>query len=288
MAGRRRLLRGLVDERSAVLLPGAPNAMTARIVEAIGYRAVYLTGAGLTNMSLGLPDLGLVTANEVVEATARLSDVCSLPLIVDMDTGFGNALNAYHTVRKLERAGAAGIQIEDQVFPKKCGHFSGKAVVPIDEMLGKLRACLDAREDENTMIMARTDARAVEGFDAAMERAHRMIEAGADIIFVEAPETVEEVRAIAALPAPGVVNLVVGGKTPMMGLDQLRETGFSMVLYANAALQASIRAIQEVLGTLHETGSLDTVQDRLASFAERQQVVGKPGIDALSQRYEGA
>ncbi|PKQ10747.1 MAG: carboxyvinyl-carboxyphosphonate phosphorylmutase [Alphaproteobacteria bacterium HGW-Alphaproteobacteria-1] len=286
--GRRRALKALVAERDAVLLPGVPNALTARIIEDLGFRAAYLTGAGLTNMTLGMPDLGIVTATEVIEATARISDVCSLPLIVDMDTGFGNALNAYNTIRKLERAGAAAIQIEDQVFPKKCGHFSGKAVVPLDEMLGKLRACLDARRDENTLIIARTDARAVEGFNAAIERAHRMIETGADVIFVEAPETKEEIRIIGNLPAPQLVNFVFGGKTPMMGADELKESGFALVLYANAALQASVKAMQEVMGSLKRNGALDEVSDQLASFAERQRLVGKPDYDALSQRYEGA
>jgi len=287
-ADRRSVMRALVAEKNAVVLPGAPNALTARIVEDLGFRAAYLTGAGLTNMSLGLPDLGFVTSNEVVEATARISDVCTLPLIVDMDTGFGNALNAYNTVRKLERAGAAAIQIEDQVFPKKCGHFAGKAVIPTEEFVGKLKACLDARRDGNTMIIARTDVRAIEGFEAAMERAHRMIEAGADMIFVEAPENEEEIRAIGQLPAPQLINFVFGGKTPMMTPDALSDAGFSLVLYANAALQASVRAMHDVLGHLRRTGSLDGVSDRLASFAERQRLVGKDEFDTLADRYDGS
>ncbi|WP_109467142.1 isocitrate lyase/PEP mutase family protein [Albibacillus kandeliae] len=285
---RRAAFRALMESRTAELLPGAANPLTARIIQDLGFSAVYLTGAGLTNTTLGLPDLGLVTATDLVEATGRIADVCDLPLLVDMDTGFGNALNTYHTVRRLERAGAAAIQIEDQIFPKKCGHFSGKGVVPVEEMLGKLRACLDAREDENLMIVARTDARAVDGFEAAMDRAHQMIETGADMIFVEAPETREEIEAIGQLPAPQVINLVVGGKTPMMELDALRDAGFSCVLYANAALQASVKAMHEVLGSLLRTGSLSEVSDRLASFSERQRLVGKPEIDALSARYEGS
>ena len=285
---RRAALRRLVEARQAVLLPGAANALTARIIEDIGFRAVYLTGAGLTNTEFGLPDLGLVTATEVVEATARISAVCRLPLVVDMDTGFGNALNAYGTVQKLERAGACAIQIEDQVFPKKCGHFSGKAVVPIDQMLGKLKACLDARHDENLLIVARTDASAVDGFEVAIDRARQMAEVGADVLFVEAPENHDEIRKIGALPTPQLVNFVVGGKTPMMELGELRSAGFSLVLFANAALQASIKAQQEVLGSLYKTGSLDSVQDRMASFTERQRVVGKPALDVLVERYEGA
>ena len=287
-AERRKLFRAMIAARKAALLPGAANALTARIIADLGFGAVYLTGAGLTNMSLGLPDLGLVTASDLVEATSRISDVCDLPMLVDMDTGFGNALNAYHTVRRLERAGAAAIQIEDQIFPKKCGHFAGKGVVPVDEMLGKLKACLDARLDPNTVIVARTDARAVDGFDAAMDRAHQMIETGADVIFVEAPETRDEIMQIAALPAPQIINLVVGGKTPMIEHAELQAAGFAFALYANAALQASVLAMQEVLGSLAQHGSLAHVSDRLASFSERQRLVGKPQLDALSARYEGA
>ena len=286
LSDRRAVLKGLVAEGAAALLPGAANALTARIIEDLGFRAAYLTGAGLTNTHLGMPDLGIVTVTDVVEATSRISDVCQLPLIVDIDTGFGNALNAYTTVQRLERAGAAGIQIEDQIFPKKCGHFSGKNVVPIEEMLSKLKACLDARRDPHTQIIARTDSRAVLGFEAAMDRAHAMIETGADIIFVEAPETVEEIRAIGRLPAPQLINLVVGGRTPMMGTDALRDAGFSLVLYANAALQASVKAMHEVLESLHRTGSLYEVSDRLAEFTERQRIVGKPMFDALSERYK--
>lgn len=288
LSGRRLAFRALVAERSAVILPGAANALAARVIEDLDFRAVYLTGAGLTNTHLGLPDLGLVTATELIETTARISDVCRLPLVVDMDTGFGNALNAYQTVRKLERAGAAAIQIEDQIFPKKCGHFSGKGVVPAPEMIGKIKACVDARYDGNTAIVARTDARAVEGFDAALERAHRMAEAGADVIFVEAPESVEEIRAIGKLPKPQLINLVVGGRTPMMGLEDLGKAGFSLVLYANAALQASVKAMQEVLSSLRNNGSLDQVEERLASFTERQRLVGKPEIDMLTRKYEGS
>ena len=285
LRGRRQAFRAMVEERDALLLPGAANALTARIIEDLGYRAVYLTGAGLTNTELGLPDLGLVALNDVAEAATRIGDVCNLPLVVDIDTGFGNAVNTYRAVRVMERAGAAALQIEDQVFPKKCGHFSGKAVVPIDEMLGKIRACADARQDENLQIIARTDARAVEGMAAALDRAAAMAEAGADILFVEAPESVEEIRRIGSLPQPQVVNIVMGGRTPMMPLPELREAGFSLVLYANAALQASVLAIREVLERLRDDGSLHGAEDRLASFEERQRIVSKPFYDALERRY---
>jgi 2-methylisocitrate lyase-like PEP mutase family enzyme len=287
-AGTRKRLRVLIDKREALLVPGAANALTARIIEDLGFEAAYLTGAGLANTHLGMPDLGLTTVTELAETAARMTDVCSLPLIVDIDTGFGNALNVYRTVALLERAGASALQIEDQVFPKKCGHFSGKGVVPLPEMIGKLKAALDARKDENTLIIARTDARAVEGFERALERAHAMTEAGADVLFVEAPESVEEMRAIGSLAAPQVANIVVGGRTPNLDLDELRGFGFAVALYANAALQATIRAVQDVLGALKTDGSLARVQDRLASFGERQRVVAKERFDALEARYSGS
>ncbi|MDQ8728281.1 oxaloacetate decarboxylase [Bradyrhizobium sp. LHD-71] len=284
----RQRLRDLINRREVFLLPGAANALMARIIEDLGFEAVYLTGAGFTNMQLGMPDLGLLSATELAEAAARISDVTRIPLVVDIDTGFGNALNVSRTVQLLERAGAAALQIEDQVFPKKCGHFTGKGVVPLPEMLAKIHAALDARRDPDTIIIARTDARAVEGFERAIERAHAMTEAGADVIFVEAPESVEEMRAIGKLPAPQLVNVVMGGRTPMLPLEELGTMGFSIALYANAALQAMMKSAQDVLGILKQNGSLDGAEDRLASFAERQRIVGKPRFDELEARYKGA
>jgi 2-methylisocitrate lyase-like PEP mutase family enzyme len=284
---RQRTLREMVEARAALVVPGAANALTARIVEDLGFEACYVTGAGVANTQLGVPDLGLLTVTELAETTARIADVCALPLIVDVDTGFGNALNAQRTVRLMERAGAAAVQIEDQQFPKKCGHFAGKAVVPLPEMLGKLKAALDARQ-RDTLVIARTDARAVEGFERALERAQAMTETGADIIFVEAPESTDELRRIAQLSAPQLVNVVVGGKTPMLPQEELREMGFAVALYANAALQTMVKAVQDVLGHLKAHGSLAGVEDRLASFAERQRVVGKDAFDAAEKSYVGA
>jgi 2-methylisocitrate lyase-like PEP mutase family enzyme len=281
----RQEFRMRVERRDALLLPGAANALTARIIEDLGFEAVYLTGAGLANTHLGMPDLGLVSVTELAETAARISDVCRLPLVVDIDTGFGSALNVYRTVRLLERAGAAALQIEDQIFPKKCGHFADKSVVPLSEMVNKIKAALDARGDANTLVVARTDARAVEGIEQAIERAHAMTEAGADVIFIEAPESMEELHAIAKLPAPQVVNIVIGGKTPMPSIEELRGLGFAIVLYANAALQATILAVQDVLGHLRRTGSLAEIEDRLVSFSERQRIVDKDAFDALEALY---
>ncbi|MBL8589528.1 MAG: isocitrate lyase/phosphoenolpyruvate mutase family protein [Methylobacteriaceae bacterium] len=280
-------LKALLARRAAVTLPGAANAMFARVIEDLGFDAIYVTGAGVANMSFGVPDIGLTTLTEVADAVAAISDVTSLPMLVDADTGFGNAVNMVRTVRLMERAGAAGLQIEDQVFPKKCGHFTGKDVVTPGEMIQKIKAAVDARHDQSLQIVARTDAAAVEGLDRAIERAHAFIEAGADCTFVEAPTTEDQLARIAReLPAPQIANIVFGGKTPDPGQQRLAQMGYSAVLYANAALQAALKASYDVLGALKRDGSLTAVADRLASFEERQRSVAKGRWDALEARYK--
>ena len=280
-------LKTLLAERRAITFPGAANAMFARVIEELGFEACYLTGAGIANMHLGAPDIGLTTLTEIANAVAAIADAVHLPLLVDADTGFGNAVNMTRTVKVLERAGAAGIQIEDQVFPKKCGHFNGKEVIPLAEMVAKVKAAVDARGDADFQIVARTDARAIDGLEAALERAHAFIEAGATATFVEAPVSFDEMARIAReLPVPQIANIVFGGKTPDPGRERLAEMGFAGVLYANAALQAALRAAFEVLGSLKEHGSLDRVADRLASFEERQNAVAKPHWDALEAKYK--
>jgi 2-methylisocitrate lyase-like PEP mutase family enzyme len=209
--------------------------------------------------------------------------VMDLPLIVDADTGFGNAVNVVHTVRTLEQAGASAIQIEDQHSPKRCGHFSGKELIPLAEMVGKVRAAVDTRR-QDLVVIARTDACAVEGFKAAIERASRYIEAGADVTFVEAPESLEDLKAVPSrLKAPQLVNMVLGGKTPIVDAQAAGEMGFSLVLYANAALQSAVHGMQTALSALKTTGVLD--ERAVAAFAERQRLVDKPGYDALEIRY---
>lgn len=282
-----RRLKSLLSARRAVTLPGAANAMFARVIEEQGFEACYVTGAGIANMHLGAPDIGLTTLTEIATTAAMIADAVDLPLLVDADTGFGNAVNMTRTVRVLERAGAAGIQIEDQVFPKKCGHFTGKDVIPLPEMLAKIKAAVDARRDQDFQIVARTDARAIDGIDAAIDRAHAFAEAGADATFVEAPTDFDEMARIAReLPVPQIANIVFGGKTPDPGRDRLAEMGFAGVLYANAILQAALRASYEVLSSLKAHGSLDHVAERLASFEERQRAVAKPHWDALEAKYK--
>lgn len=278
-------LREIASRREAVLAPGGANALFARIIEDLGFECVYVTGAGIANMALGAPDIGLTTLDDIAGTVSRMADAVSLPLIVDADTGFGNAVNTFRTMKVLERAGASAIQLEDQLFPKRCGHFNGKGVIPLGEMLPKIRAAADART-RDTLIIARTDALAVEGIDAALERAEAFVEAGADITFVEAPRNADQMRRIARLSVPQVANIVHGGKTPPLPQSELADMGFGLVLYANAALQAAVRASATVLGSLKATGSLDAVHDQLASFEERQAAVAKHHWDALEQRFK--
>jgi len=282
----RQRLRQLANARRGVLLPGAFNALSARVVEDLGFEALYVTGAGVTNMWLGLPDQGFMGLAEIADHTARIRDAVELPLLVDADTGFGNALNVYHTVRTLERAGADGIQLEDQVAPKRCGHFSGKDVISTDEAVGKIKAAVDARRDADLVIMARTDAAATQGFEAAVERAQRFAEAGADILFVEAVTQADEIRALPRrLAKPQLMNMVIGGKTPIVGAAELGQLGYGLVLYANAALQGALAGMQQALTALRDTGQVLESSGLVTPFAERQRLVGKPRWDALEQRY---
>lgn len=282
----RKQLRALVEARRGVIVPGAFNALSARIVADLGFEALYVSGAGVTNMWFGMPDQGFMGLAEIAEHTARIRDAVDLPLIVDADTGFGNALNVVHTVRTLERAGADCIQLEDQVAPKRCGHFSGKEVVSTEEAVSKIKAAVDARRDPDFLIMARTDAAATHGFEAAVERAARFAEAGADILFVEAVTRPEEVRALPrALGRPQLMNMVIGGKTPIFGAEELGRLGYGIVLYANAALQAAVIGMQKALTALRDEKQVLESSGLVATFAERQRLVGKGDWDALEGQY---
>ena len=282
----RKTLKTLVNARRGAIVPGAFNALSARVIEDLGFEAIYVTGAGVTNMNLGLPDQGFMGLAEIAEATSRIRDAVGLPLLVDMDTGFGNALNTYHSVRILERAGADCVQLEDQVAPKRCGHFSGKEVISTEEAVSKIKAAVDARTDPDFMIMARTDAAATHGFEAAVERAQRFAEAGADILFVEAVTKAEEIRALPQrLGPPQLMNMVIGGKTPIFGAEELSQLGYGIVLYANAALQGALAGMQRALTVLRDTRRIDEDPTLVAPFKERQRLVGKPEWDALEKMF---
>jgi 2-methylisocitrate lyase-like PEP mutase family enzyme len=278
----RRDFRSLLTPGAAVVLPGVSNALAARVVADLGFAAAYVTGAGIANTFLGIPDNGLVTLTELVDHVAAIRGVFAGPLMVDADTGFGNAVNLVRTVKLLERAGADAIQIEDQAFPKRCGHFDGKTVVPQAEMVAKIKAAVDARSDPDLLIVARTDAIATHGFQAAIERAGAYREAGADVGFVEA-EIADIPR---LLPWPQLINIVLGGRTPELPNERLRALGFAGVLYANVALQSALRGMQEALSVLRKEGRMGDAAKLAVDFAERQRLVGKAEFDALEQRYK--
>ncbi|MBB3213362.1 2-methylisocitrate lyase-like PEP mutase family enzyme [Herbaspirillum sp. Sphag1AN] len=282
----KQILRDKVNARRGLLVPGAFNALSARVIADLGFEALYITGAGVTNMYFGMPDQGFIGLNELADHTARIRDAVDIPLIVDADTGFGNALNVRHTIRSLERAGADAVQLEDQVSPKRCGHFNGKEVISCAEMVGKIHAAVDARSNDGMLIMARTDARSVHGFEDALERAARYSEAGADILFVEATETADEIRRLPqALDKPQLVNLVIGGKTPIFSADELGDLGYGIVLYANAALQGAVAGMQKALTVLRDSHRLDEDPQLVTPFAERQRLVNKPFFDQLEKKY---
>lgn len=288
VAERRADFRKLVESGKSILVPGIPNALGARIVEEVGFEAVYLTGAGVANTYLGMPDIGLLSLTEMTNHATAVSSAVNLPLIVDGDTGFGNAVNVWHTMRCYERAGAFAIQLEDQTFPKKCGHFEGKSVVPAEEMADKVRSAAEARTDPNFMILARTDSRATSGISEAIRRVNLFREAGADILFVEAPQTIEEIRLVAKeVEGPKLLNIVEGGKTPAISLEEASDLGYALVLYANIALVAQAHAARQLFTFMKENGHANGGPDRV-SFTERQAFVRKPYFDAMGDRFAGS
>ncbi len=282
-------LRKVLAEPGAIVVPGVYNALTARLAERVGFRVLYATGAGIANSVLGLADVGLLSMKEVLDQVNYIVNAVSVPVIADADTGYGNALNVYRTVKEFEKAGVAAIQIEDQVMPKRCGHFAGKQVVSIQEMLARVRAAVDARLDSNLVIIARTDAAAVFGIEEAVGRAEMYIEAGADVTFVEAPRTREELELVGrrlGSRVPQLANLMEGGATPLCELAELDRMGFKLVLYANSALRAGLAATRDVLAHLHANGSTIGIQDRLLSKRDRDGLTGLPWISEFENKYE--
>jgi len=276
----------MLSPGAALLLPGVANALAARIVADQGFTAAYVTGAGIATTFLGVPDIGLVTVTELAQHVAAIRAAFPGPLVVDADTGFGNPLNMVRTVELLERAGADALQIEDQVFPKRCGHFAGKEVIPAAEMVAKVKAAVDTRRDRDLLIIARTDAIAPEGFEAAIERAAAYHDAGADVTFVEAPTTMEQIADIPRrLPWPQLANIVLGGRTPELPNEKLKELGYAGVIYANVALQAAVKGMQAALGELRRKGHMGEATGMVADFAERQRLVHKDHYDALERKY---
>jgi methylisocitrate lyase len=266
-------LRDLLRTRDIIVAPGVFNAAVALLVEKMGFEAAYLSGAALTGR-YAMPDLGIITLDELARETRYITRVVRIPIIVDADTGFGEAINVMRTVRELEEAGAAAIQIEDQVLPKKCGHLSGKMLVPPEEMVKKILAAVEARRKE-TVIIARTDARGVEGFDAAVERAKMYLEAGADVIFPEALTSLDEFREFARrVKAPLLANMTEFGKTPYISVDEFREAGFKIVIFPVTTFRVAMGAIREALAVLKREGTQKNLLDRMMTRKEFYELIG--------------
>ncbi|HET9823508.1 MAG TPA: isocitrate lyase/phosphoenolpyruvate mutase family protein [Burkholderiaceae bacterium] len=282
-------LKQRLAEPRPLLAPGVYDALTALVAEQSGFEALYLSGASIAYTRLGRSDIGLTTATEVEDTLSRITERVALPVIVDADTGFGNALNVQRTVRAFERAGAAMIQLEDQGFPKRCGHLDGKTVVSAAEMCGKLRAALDARRSAHTLILARTDALAVEGLDAAFERAEAYLACGVDALFVEALRTPAQMDAACARFAsrvPLLANMVEGGKTPVQGADELAARGFRIVIFPGGAARAVAHALQGYYASLHAHGSTAPWRERMLDFDGLNALIGTPDLLARGTRYE--
>jgi len=281
----RQELRRLIGQTGYTMVPGAYDTLTARLVEAAGFPAVYLTGGGYSRAS-GYPDLGLLSLTENVQFIGRTVEAVAIPVIADADTGYGNAINVIRTVREYEKTGVAGFHIEDQVSPKKCGHYEGKEVIGRAEMVGKIKAAVDTRRDADMVIIARSDARAIEGLEAAIDRVNAYLEAGADVGFVEAPQTVEELRIVGKrVRGPALVNVFEGGKTPMLGATELDEMGFRLGIYPSQTHRAAIRAAQRVLAAMKRDGDTSAIEAELATFQDREDAVGTARWRALEEKY---
>ena len=278
-------LRELLRGGDVIVAPGVWDGLSARLVSRSGFRAAYATGGGIAR-SMGFPDLGLLSLREIVERLANIVEQAELPIIADADTGYGNALNVRRAVREFERAGVAGLHLEDQTFPKRCGHYDDKTVVPPREMEQKLRAARDALADGDLVLIARTDALAVEGLDAALERAEKYHAAGADVIFVEAPTSDAQIEAIARrVKAPKLINMFQGGKTPLVPLARLRELGYRIVIIPSDLQRAAIRAMADTLAAIARDGNSAAVADRMASFTDREVAVDTAAWLELDRRY---
>ena len=280
------VFKRLVMDAEILLLPGAYDALSAKIVEAAGFKAVTFGGYPASASLLAKPDVSLLTMTEMVNQARYIAGAVEIPLFVDGDTGHGNVTNVQRTVKEFERAGVAGLFIEDQVFPKRCGHMEGKQVISTDEMVAKIKAAVDARRDDDLMIMARTDALAVYGIDEAIERGNRYVEAGADIIFIEAPPSVEEMRrACAEVKAPMSANMVEGGKTPLLTAKTLQDLGYAIATFPLASLYAAAYGVRMAMEELFKTGTTGGCTDRMITFSEFNKMVGLDEVRANETRY---
>jgi 2-methylisocitrate lyase-like PEP mutase family enzyme len=280
-------IRHLLKEKGVLVMPGVYDALSAKLAARTGFEVIFITGYSLSATLLGEPDFGILTQTEMLSAAQRICSVVSAPVIVDADTGYGNAINVIRTVKDLIRAGAAGMFLEDQVWPKRCGHMKGKQVIPAEEQLKKLRAAIDARGDGDLYIVARTDARQALGLKEAISRGVAFKEIGADAVFIEAPESRDEMREISRnVPGPLVANMIERGVTPLMRPEELKELGFELIVWPLGPLYASAKALQEVYVTLRAQGTTEPILDRLSSFNEFHAIVGLDDKYALDAKYK--
>ena len=280
------LLRQMLQGNRIVVAPGAHDALTAKIIDKAGFQAVYMTGYGQAASHLGKPDVGLLTLTEMVSRATNIVEAVGVPVIADADTGFGNAINVMRTVREYEKAGVAAIQLEDQVAPKKCGHMIGRQVVSREEMIGKIKAAADARNDQDLMIMARTDARTVHGIGEALERAKAYEEAGADILFVESPESIEEMKQITQhFNVPVLANMVEGGRTPFLPVEELERLGYDLVIFPTASTYLAAKALTRLMNVLKETGTTASLLEEMITFEEFNELIGLTKIRELENIY---
>ena len=279
-------IRELLKESGTVIMPGVYDALTARIGARAGCRILFITGYSVSATYLGEPDFGLLTQSEMMEAARRICRVVETPVVVDVDTGYGNAINVMRTVKEVMAAGAAGIFLEDQVWPKRCGHMKGKQVIPLEEYLQKLKAARDARAGGDLFIVARTDARQAHGIEEAIRRGRMFHEAGADAVFIEAPESIDEMKEIArSVPGPLVANMIERGATPLLSLEELRALGFHLIVWPLAPLYAAAKALNDVYSSLSRQGTTQGILERLISFDEFHEIVGLQEKYAMDQKY---
>ena len=282
----RSLLREMLEGPELVMAPGVADALNARLVAREGFKAIYMTGSGTTASRLGMPDIGLLTMTEMVDNAGRIVDASGLPVIADADTGYGGPINVQRTIRAYERAGVAGVHIEDQQWPKRCGHLEGKTLIPAAEMAAKVRAATDAREDKDFVVIARTDALSVEGFEQALDRGRLYEEAGADMIFIEAPNSPDQLAAVPkSFKVPTLFNMSSSGKTPFLSTQEIQKLGFKVVIYPNFMLLAAVTAAQGVLRELKKTGSIAGLANKITTFTELFDLVGMREVQELEQRY---
>ncbi|HEY2989706.1 MAG TPA: isocitrate lyase/PEP mutase family protein [Candidatus Binatia bacterium] len=282
-------IREVLKQKGVLVMPGVYDCLSAKIASRAGFDVIFITGYSVSATLLGEPDFGLLTQTDLLAASQRICSVTDLPVIVDADTGYGNAINTIRTAKELIRGGAAGMFLEDQIWPKRCGHMKGKQVIPLDEYLKKLKAAVEARGDkDNLYIVARTDARQALGLSEAIKRGQAFKEAGADAVFIEAPQTKEEMREIGRnVPGPLVANMIERGVTPLMGPEELRDLGFGLIVWPLGPLYASARALQDVYSTLRRTGTTGEVMDRLIPFEEFHDIIGLEEKYALDAKYKG-